>query len=88
MSDALLDYYQRELAFIRQLGTEFAKQYPKIAGRIRLGPDRMDDPLVGRLMESCALMNARIRQKLDDDFPEIAEAMLGVLYPHYLAPIT
>ncbi len=87
MSDALLDYYQRELAFIRQLGTEFAKQYPKIAGRIRLGPDRMDDPLVGRLMESCALMNARIRQKLDDDFPEIAEAMLGVLYPHYLAPI-
>jgi len=67
MSDALLDYYQRELAFIRQLGTEFAKQYPKIAGRIRLGPDRMDDPLVGRLMESCALMNARIRQKLDDE---------------------
>jgi type VI secretion system protein ImpG len=87
VSDALLDYYQRELAFIRQLGTEFAQQYPKIAGRIRLGPDRMDDPLVGRLIESCALMNARIRQKLDDDFPEIAEAMLGVLYPHYLAPI-
>ena len=87
MSDALLDYYQRELAFIRQLGTEFAQQYPKIAGRIRLGPDQIDDPLVGRLVESCALMNARIRQKLDDDFPEIAEAMLGVLYPHYLAPI-
>jgi type VI secretion system protein ImpG len=87
VSDALLDYYQRELAFIRQLGTEFAHQHSKIAGRIRLGPDRIDDPLVGRLVESCALMNARIRQKLDDDFPEIAEAMLGVLYPHYLAPI-
>ena len=53
MSDHLLDYYQRELAFIRQLGTEFAQQYPKIAGRIRLGPDQMDDPLVGRLIESC-----------------------------------
>lgn len=59
MSDALLDYYQRELAFIRQLGTEFAQQYPKIAGRIRLGPDRIDDPLVARLVESCALMNSR-----------------------------
>jgi type VI secretion system protein ImpG len=87
VSDSLLDYYQRELAFIRQLGTEFSQQYPKIAGRIRLGPDRADDPLVGRLVESCALLNARIRQKLDDDFPEIAASMLGVLYPHYLAPI-
>jgi type VI secretion system protein ImpG len=87
MTDPLLDYYQRELAYIRQLGGEFAQKYPMIAGRMRLGADRIDDPLVGRLIESCAFMNARIRQKIDDDFPEIAEAMLGVLHPHYLSPI-
>lgn len=43
--------------------------------------------MVARLVESIAFLNARIRHKLDDDFPEIAEAMLNVLYPHYLRPV-
>ncbi len=87
MSDALLGYYMRELAYLREQGVEFARQYPKIAGRLRLGPDQADDPMVARLVESIAFLNARIRHKLDDDFPEIAEAMLNVLYPHYLRPV-
>jgi len=87
MSDALLGYYMRELAYLREQGVDFAHQYPKIAGRLRLGPDQSDDPMVARLVESVAFLNARIRHKLDDDFPEIAEAMLNVLYPHYLKPV-
>jgi len=87
MSDALLGYYMRELAYLREQGVQFAHQYPKIAGRLRLGPDQSDDPMVARLVESVAYLNARIRHKLDDDFPEIAEAMLNVLYPHYLKPV-
>ena len=86
MSDAL-GYYMRELAYIREQGAEFARRYPKIAGRLRIGPDQADDPMVARLVESIAFLNARIRHKLDDDFPEIAEAMLNVLYPHHLKPV-
>ena len=46
-----------------------------------------EDPHVERLIEAFAYLNARTRHKLDDDFPEITDAMLGVLYPHYQAPI-
>ena len=87
MSDELLPYYNRELAFIRRLGAEFAETHPKIAGRLRLGSDTAGDPHVERLIEAFAYLNARTRHKLDDDFPEIADAMLGVLYPHYQRPI-
>lgn len=87
MSDELLPYYNRELAFIRRLGAEFAEAHPKIAGRLRLSADTAEDPHVERLIEGFAYLSARVRHKLDDDFPELSDAMLGVLYPHYQAPI-
>jgi type VI secretion system protein ImpG len=87
MSDELLPYYNRELAHIRYLGAEFAQAYPKIAARLRLGTDSTDDPHVARLIEAFAYLNAHIRHKLDDDFPELTDALLGALYPHYLAPV-
>ncbi|MCK4710619.1 MAG: type VI secretion system baseplate subunit TssF, partial [Gammaproteobacteria bacterium] len=42
---------------------------------------------VSRLIESVAFLNARVRKKLDDSFPELSNSMLEVLYPHYLAPV-
>jgi len=87
MTEELLPYYNRELAFLRRMSAEFAAAHPKVAGRLRLGPDSVDDPHVERLIESTALLNARISHKLEDDFPELTDALLGVLYPHYLAPI-
>jgi len=87
MSEELLPYYNRELSFIRQHAAEFAKAHPKIAGRLQLGADAANDPHVERLIEAFAYLSARIRHKIDDDFPEIAEALLGVLYPHYQLPI-
>lgn len=87
MSDELLPYYDEELRFIRQSGSAFARANPKIAGRLGLGTDSPEDPHVSRMIEAFAYLNARIRHKLDDDFPEITEALLGALYPHYLAPI-
>ena len=86
MSDELLDYYRRELAFIRKTGDEFAQANPGIAARLKWGPDDSKDPHVERLVEAFALLTARVRRKLDDDFPELTDAMLGTLYPHYLAP--
>src|SRR5512135_1604429 len=87
MSDELLPYYNRELSYIRRLAAQFAEAHPKIAGRLRLGPDASDDPHVERLIEAFAYLTARVRHKLDDDFPELTEALLGVLYPHYQAPL-
>jgi type VI secretion system protein ImpG len=87
MSDELLPYYNRELSYIRRLAAQFAQAHPKIAGRLRLGPDSSEDPHVERMIEAFAFLNARVRHKLDDEFPEITEALLGVLYPHYQAPV-
>jgi type VI secretion system protein ImpG len=83
----LLYYYERELAFLRRLGAEFAQKYPKIAARLQLEPDKCEDPHVERLLEGFAFLTARVHLKIDDDFPEISEALLNVLYPHYLRPI-
>jgi type VI secretion system protein ImpG len=87
MSDALLPYYNRELNAIRTLAAEFASAHPKIAGRLRLSEDSVDDPHVARLLEGVAFLAARVHHRLDDEFPELTDALLGVLYPHYLAPL-
>src|SRR5437660_7788330 len=87
MSEVLYPYYERELLFIRQLAQEFARQYPAAAGRLLLEPNRSTDPHVERLIESFALLTGRIHHKLDDEFPELTDALLSILYPHYLAPI-
>lgn len=87
MRDELLGYYERELTFLRQMGGEFAEKYPKIASRLMLEPDRCEDPHVERMLEAFAFLAARVHLKIDDDFPEITNALLGVVYPHYTRPI-
>ena len=87
MRDDLLGYYERELIFLRQMGAEFAQKYPKIASRLLLEADKCEDPHVERLIEGFAFLAGRVHLKADDDFPEISESFLNVLYPHYLAPV-
>jgi type VI secretion system protein ImpG len=87
MREDLLPYYERELTFIRQMAVEFAEKYPERAGRLLLGPNTCDDPHVERLIEAFALLCGRVHHKLDDEFPEITESLLEVLYPHYLKPV-
>ena len=87
MNDRLYGFYNSELEALRGLGGKFAERPPKIAGRLRLSSDAIDDPNVARLIESFAFIAARLRLKLDDDFPELTETLLEFLYPHYLAPI-
>jgi type VI secretion system protein ImpG len=86
MSESLLPYFNRELIAIRKLAAEFAEAHPKIAGRLRLAPDAVDDPHVARLLDGVAFLSARAQARLDDEFPELTDALLGLLYPHYLAP--
>ncbi len=87
MRDDLLLYYERELTFLRQMGTEFAAKYPKVASRLVLEPDKCEDPHVERMLEAFSFLAARVHLKIDDEFPEITEALLSILYPHYLRPI-
>lgn len=87
MSDDLLKYYNQELSYLRHLGTEFAERYPKVAGRLKLTDEVIEDPHVSRLLEGVSFMTARIRQKLDDSFPELTDALLGHMFPDYQAPI-
>ncbi len=87
MNDRLLNYYERELTFIRELGAEFAARYPKIAGRLLLEPDRCEDPHTERIIEAFAYISGRIHKKIDDDFPKITESLLNIIYPHYNCPI-
>jgi type VI secretion system protein ImpG len=85
--DDLLLYYERELTFLRQMGVEFAAKYPKVASRLVLEPDKCEDPHVERMLEAFAFLTARVHLKIDDEFPEITEALLNILHPHYLRPI-
>lgn len=87
MRDDLLYYYERELTFLRRMGVEFAEKYPKIASRLLLEPSKCDDPHVERILEGFAFLAARIHLKIDDDFSEISEALLNILYPQYIRPL-
>lgn len=80
-------YFERELSYIRKKGLEFAKRYPKIAGRLELSVDENPDPHIERLIESFAFLTARIQKNLDDEFPQLALALLGNIYPQLLNPI-
>ncbi|NRO97134.1 type VI secretion system baseplate subunit TssF [Paraburkholderia sp. NMBU_R16] len=84
--DDLLPYYERELAYLRRYSREFAERYPKTAGRLGIRGELAEDPHVERLIESVAFLNARISKKIEDDYPELTDALLEVQYPHYLRP--
>ena len=87
MIDDLIGYYQRELAFLRDAAGAFAEAHPKIASRLRLTRENVEDPHIGRLIESAAFMNARLRHKLDDEFPELSDTLLLTLFPSLIQPV-
>ncbi len=82
----LLPFYERELAFMRQHSRQFAERYPKLAAQLLLSGEGCDDPHVERMIQSFALLTARVSKKLEDSYPQFTEALLNVLYPHYLRP--
>ncbi|MFV0474092.1 MAG: type VI secretion system baseplate subunit TssF [Pikeienuella sp.] len=86
MANRFLEYYNDELNAFRRRATKFAEDFPKIAGRLRLARETSDDPHVERLVQSFAYSAARMRQKIDDELPELTDGLLETLYPHYLAP--
>jgi type VI secretion system protein ImpG len=77
-------YYQDELTFLRDLGREFAEANPSLAPFLA---ERSSDPDVERLLEGFAFLTGRIRQRLDDDLPELTHGILSLIYPNFLQPV-
>ncbi len=85
----LLAHFNRELFHLRQTASEFAREFPKIAGRLSLDKDAKEgcpDPFVERLLEGFAYMTARVQLKLDAEFPRFTQSLIETVYPHYLCP--
>ncbi|MBN1669516.1 MAG: type VI secretion system baseplate subunit TssF [Kiritimatiellae bacterium] len=86
MDRRLLRYYDRELQHLRATAGEFAREFPKIAGRLALDEFACADPYVERLLEGFAFLAARVQLKYDSEFPRFTQSILETVYPHYLAP--
>lgn len=87
MDPRLLDYYNRELAYLREMGAEFAAEFPKVAARLDLSASEGADPYVERLIEGCAFLAARVQLKVDAEFPRFSQHLLHMVYPDYLSPV-
>jgi type VI secretion system protein ImpG len=90
MDERLLAYYNSELRHVREMAGEFAREFPKIAGRLALDRDAKEicpDPYVERLLEGFAFLAARVHLKLDAEFPRFTQTLLETVYPHYLCPV-
>ncbi|MFK0380188.1 type VI secretion system baseplate subunit TssF [Pandoraea sp. NPDC090278] len=86
MDPQLLDYYNRELVYMRELAGEFARQHPKVAKRLGMHGIEVADPYVERLIEAFCFLSARTQIKLDAEFPRFTQRLLEVVYPNYVAP--
>ena len=86
MDPRLLRYYNQELQHLREMGAEFAQQFPKIAARLGMEGIEVSDPYVERLLEGVGFLAARVQLKLDAEFPRFTQRLLEIVYPNYLAP--
>jgi type VI secretion system protein ImpG len=87
MDPRLLRYYNQELRYLREMGGEFAREFPKIAGRLGMEGMEVSDPYVERLIEGCAFLAARVQLKQDAEFPELAQRLIEMVSPNLAAPI-
>jgi type VI secretion system protein ImpG len=90
MNRSFLTIYEEELRYVRQMAGEFAREHPKIAGRLALDTEANDacpDPFVERLLEGFAFLSARVSMKLDAEFPRFTQALLETVFPHFLSPL-
>jgi hypothetical protein len=87
MDPRLLRLYNDELTHLREVGGEFAREFPKIAGRLGMEGTEVADPYVERLLEGFAFLSARVQLKLDAEHPRLISHLLESIYPNFLAPV-
>lgn len=76
--------FREELDYLRRLGRVFSRNNPQLA---RFLGEEASDPDVERLLEGFAFLTARLRLKIEDDFPELTHPLLQLLWPNYLRPL-
>jgi len=72
---------------MREMGTEFAHHFPKVAGRLGMEGLECADPYVERLLEGFAFLSARVQLKIEEEYPKFCQHLLEIVYPDYLAPL-
>ncbi|HEX7510418.1 MAG TPA: type VI secretion system baseplate subunit TssF [Chitinivibrionales bacterium] len=77
-------YYEDELRYLYESGKEFAKAYPDRAQFLNIDAVGDRDPYVERLFEGFAFLTGRIREKIDDSFPELTEGLINLMWPNFL----
>src|SRR5664279_5530733 len=77
-------YYEEELRYLYESGKEFAIAHPDRAGFLNIDAVGDRDPYVERLFEGFAFLAGRIREKLDDSFPELTEGLFNLMWPGFL----
>lgn len=77
-------YFQDELSFLKEAGSEFSKSHPQLT---KFLSESSNDPDVERLLEGFAFLNGKLRQKLDDELPELTQSLISLLWPHYLRSV-
>ncbi len=82
----LLDYYMRELAYLREQGQDFSRRYPKVASRLDFHGTESQDPHTERLIESVAFLSGRVRRDIEAEFPQVASSLLENLCPSCSPP--
>jgi type VI secretion system protein ImpG len=87
MDNLTLRYFDAEMRYLREAGQEFAEAFPDRAAQLNLDKPGAPDPYVERLFEGFAFLMGRLREKLDDDLPELTEGLVSLLWPHYLRTI-
>ena len=87
MDDLTLRYFDAEMRYLREAGEEFARAHPDRAAGLNLDKAGARDPYVERLFEGFAFLMGRLREKLDDDLPELTGGLVSMLWPHYLRTI-
>ncbi len=87
MDPRLLRLYSDELTHLREVGGEFAREFPRIASRLGLEGMEVADPYVERLLEGFAFLAARVQLKLEAEQPRLIAHLLEAMYPNFLAPV-
>lgn len=79
-----LKYFDAEMRYLREAAKEFARDFPEQAAQLNLTMPGALDENVEQLFQSFAFLMGRMREKLDDDLPEVTEGLVGLLWPQYL----
>lgn len=77
-------YFREELDYLRQLSKLLATEKPHLA---RFPAEKMRIRDIERLLEGVAFLTGNLRQKIEDEFPELTHGLIKMLWPNYLRPV-